>query len=309
MSQSTIIMTGATGFVGSHVLELLVRNRYKVAILKRSSSDTWRISKIINEVVAYNINTTSLEKPFQENEIFGVIHLATCYGRDNETSSQMMETNVLFPLTLLELANRYGATFFINTDTFFDPNYEYLKYYSLSKRQFVEWLNRFDPPMKKFNLRLHHVFGEKDDPQKFITWIIDELLSEAEEIRLTKGEQKRDFIYIRDVAEAYLKIVNRLGDFNPGYYHYDIGSGESTSIKNLVNMIKKITGNQQTLLNYCALAYRENEIIESKADLEKIESDIGWVPKTTLKEGLTKTVNWHLHRKADDSATAKSTLN
>jgi CDP-paratose synthetase len=303
MSQGTIILTGATGFVGSHVLELLVKNHYQVAILKRSSSDTWRISEIINDVLAYNINKTSLEKPFQENEIFGIIHLATCYGRDNETPSQVLEANVLFPLRLLELANRHGATFFINTDTFYDPNYEYLKNYALSKRQFVEWLKRFDPQIKKFNVRLQHVFGAKDDSRKFISWIIDALLSETEEIKLTKGEQKRDFIYIRDVAEAYLRIVKRIDNFHPGFYPYDVGSGESTSIKTLVNMIKEITGNQPTLLNYNALTYRENEIMEPEADLEKIRHDIGWVPKTTLREGLTKTVNWCLHRKANDSAT------
>jgi len=81
MGDKTILLTGPTGFLGSHLLQALLNEGYKVIILKRSFSDTWRINHLLDNLKSYDINKTPLEKPFEENKIDIIIHTATNYGR------------------------------------------------------------------------------------------------------------------------------------------------------------------------------------------------------------------------------------
>ena len=80
----TILLTGATGFIGSHLLEYLVRKGYEIVVLKRSTSDISRISKIINDVHTYDVDKTPIELAFKNHKIEVVMNLATSYGKKNE---------------------------------------------------------------------------------------------------------------------------------------------------------------------------------------------------------------------------------
>ena len=288
--KKTILLTGATGFLGSHLAERLVQEEHKVIILKRSFSDTWRIQHILDKVICYNIDKIPLKKPFEDHNIDVVIHTATKYGRKGESVKEIVEANLYFPLQLLEIAVFFNIVAFFNTDTVL---YKYLNYYSLSKKQFVEWLKIFSEKIKIVNLKLEHIYGEKDDTTKFIPWIITQLLKNKKEIKLTEGKQKRDFIYIQDVVEVYCMVLAKIDAFEEGFYEYEIGSGNPIEIKILVELIKKLIGNDNTLLHFGAIPYRKNEIMGSKANLEKVKNDIGWVPKISLEEGLLKTINWY----------------
>ena len=157
----------------------------------------------------------------------------------------------------------------------------------------MEWLKIFQDKIKIFNLKLEHMYGDKDDFSKFIPFVIRELLLKAKEIKLTKGEQRRDFIYVEDVVNAYKAILHCSDKYSRGFYEYEVGTGIATSIKDVVLLLKTLTLNNETYLNFGALPYRDNEIMESKANLEKIKKDIGWEPKISLKDGLKRTVTWY----------------
>ncbi len=288
--KKTILLTGATGFLGSHLAERLVQEGHKVIVLKRSFSNIWRIQHILDKVICYDIDEISLEKPFKEHKVDVVIHTATKYGRRGESVREIVEANLYFPLQLLEIATFFSTATFLNTDTIL---YKYLNYYSLSKKQLIEWLKIFSEKIKVINLKLEHIYGEKDDTTKFVPWIIVQLLKNIEEIKLTEGKQKRDFIYVQDVVEAYCMVLAKLAAFEKGFYEYEIGSGHSIEIRMLVKLIKKITGNDNTFLHFGAIPYRENEIMESKTNIEKIKDEIGWAPKISLEEGLIKTISWY----------------
>lgn len=208
-----------------------------------------------------------------------------------------MKANLLFPVELIEKAINSGVKVFINTDTFFNKgkvNYKYLQEYTLTKRCFVEWLksiaNKVD--MRIFNLKLEHIYGEKDSIDKFVPWLIIQMLKEVHEIKLSPGNQKRDFIYVKDVVDAYYQLLLKAETFNYNFYEYSIGTGKSITIKQFVCLVKKLTGNTKTILNFGALPYRENEIMFSKADITSIKKDIGWEPKYSLEEGLKRTIEW-----------------
>ncbi len=290
LGMKTILLTGGTGFLGSHLAKKLVESNYKVILLKRSNSNVWRINDIIHNLVCYDIDREDLETPFKDHKVDIIIHCATNYGRKGESITQILDTNLNFPLKLLETALSFNTDTFFNTDTIL---YKYLNYYSLSKKQFVEWLKIVSKDIKVFNLKLEHIYGEKDDLTKFIPWIIVNLLQKKEEILLTKGEQKRDFIYIEDVVDAYLEVLKKVNDIHNGYYEYEIGTGNSVTIRYIVELIKTLTGNTITKLNFGALEYREGEIMESKADISKMIKDFNWKPKYTLEEGLLRTIKWY----------------
>jgi len=289
--KDTILLTGATGFLGSHILKNLLDNNFNVIILKRSFSNTWRIDDILDKTIAYNIDKIDIEKTFKENKIDIVIHTATKYGRKNESFLEILDSNLFFPLKLLDLSLRYNVKTFLNTDT--TAYNHFINYYSLTKMQFVEWLKLLDNKIRIFNLKLEYIYGEADDTSKFLPMLIINLLKGVNTIDLTPGNQERDFIYIEDVVNAYIDIILEKDNFSNGFYEYSIGSGESIKIKDLVLLTKKITNNEVTQLKFGALPYRSNEIMYSKANIKKIRDEIGWAPKFSLEEGLKRTVLWY----------------
>lgn len=286
----TVLITGATGFLGSHITEKFVNNGHRVIILRRSFSDTWRIKHLLSKVICYDVDKIPLERPFKEYKIDVIIHTATKYGRKGESIEEVIEANLYFPLKILEIATFFNTAAFFNTDTIL---HKYLNYYSLSKKQFAEWLNIFSKKIKIFNLKLEYIYGERDDTTKFVPWVITQILKNVKEIKLTEGRQKRDFVYVEDVVKAYYMIFTKVNNFGKGLYEYEIGSGNPVEIKNLVKLIKGLIGNTKTFLHFGALPYRENETMESNTNLEKIKRDIGWCPNISLEKGLLKTINWY----------------
>lgn len=281
----TILITGATGFLGSHLANTLIKE-YKIIILKRSFSDIFRIKDILQSADYYDINNIPLKNIFKENKIDIVIHTATDYGRDQKSLINLINTNLVFPLELLELSIKNGIKSFINTDTFY---YKHYNEYSLTKKQFVGWLKHYKQKIKIFNLQIEHMYGKLDNETKFLPQIIKKLIKN-ENINLTPGEQKRDLIYITDVVNAFSCIINNLTKTKNGFYDFSIGSGKTVSIRLLVEMLKKII-NSSSNLNFGALPYRKDEIMESKGDISKILK-FGWQPTIHLEKGLQKIVEY-----------------
>ena len=273
----TVLLTGATGFLGSHLAEKLLAKNYKVLAYHRPQSDFWRVKEFKEQIEWFNLNE-GLELPFrQHHKIHHLIHTATNYGRNNEPNSLLVETNLLFPLKLFEL-----ATFF-NTNTIL---YKYLNSYALSKKQLCEWLKLFADKTKVINIKLEHIYGAKDDNSKFITYIINQCITNMSQIDLTAGEQKRDLIYIDDAINAYLLLMEKWDSFSESYHSVELGTGKSITIKELVETIAQLT-QSSTKLNFGALPYRENEMMESVADISEL-AQLGWRSEIGILDGLTK---------------------
>lgn len=294
MEDKTILLTGATGFLGSHLLEALINEGFKVVFLKRSFSNTWRIEHLIDKVKCYDVDKESLRKPFKENRIDIIIHTATNYGRKGENVSEIVGTNLLFPLRLLEIAKSFKIFAFLNTDTLLRKN---LTLYTLSKKQFVEWLKVFSDKIRIVNLRIEHMYGPKADNTNFVNWLINEMVNERDEIRLTKGEQKRDFIYISDVVSAYLTVLRNLEKLH-NFNEFDVGTGNFITIRDFVIKTQKIVEEIlrkkiKTSLNFGVLPYREGELLEIQEDLSGLLK-LGWKPITQIDEGLDRTIKYQI---------------
>lgn len=295
MSQTTkiptILMTGATGYLGSNILNSIVKmGGYKVVVLKRSFSNTFRIDNVIDNVVVYNLDEVEIEKIFKENQIDIILHCATDYGRKVVDPMQIIEANLVLPIKLLECGRKHGVKSFINTDTVLDKR---ISHYSLSKKQFRDWLLSYKKDMVCINVELEHFYGPGDDKTKFVSYVADLLTKNADKIDLTPGEQKRDFIYIDDVVQAFLKIISHTQRLENGFYEFQVCSEQEITIKELILMMKGLIGNHKTLLNFGTVPYRENEAMVSSADASEIRK-LGWSAKYTLEEGLKKMIEAEL---------------
>ena len=286
METKIILLTGGTGYLGSKILKQLVDNGYNVILLKRSFSNPVRIKEYINKITSYDIDLIPLERIFSENTIDTIVHCATNYGREENDPLHVIEANLVLPLKLLELGKKYHVKCFINTDTILDKR---INYYSLSKKQFKDWLFVYKQDYTCINVALEHFYGSGDDETKFVTYIVHNLLKNVDKIDLTKGEQKRDFIYIDDVVNAFVKIINSLDHFSRDFYEFEVGTNHPLSIKEFVELAKQLSGNEQTFLNFGAQPYRENEVMNYNVNISEI-SKLGWKCNSTVEEGLKKTI-------------------
>lgn len=291
----TILLTGATGFLGSHLLEALIKAGYSVVILKRSTSNTWRISHLLKEVKAYDIDKIPLENAFTDQHIDVVMHTACSYGRKGEPAHEVVETNLLFGLRLLDAAISFSIEAFINTDSFFSSGKEisqYLNSYSLSKKQFSEWLKSASTKIKVINLKLEHMYGPKDEKTKFIPWLIEQLDQHIESVKLTAGEQERDFIYVDDVVSAYMHILKKIANLEM-WNEFDVGTGKAVTLRKMIEILfekhKKIHGTEASSLIFGALPYREGELMKTCSDNSSLVK-FGWQAMISLEIGLEKTI-------------------
>lgn len=288
-----ILLTGATGFLGSYITKKLLEDGHELIILKRSFSNINRLQDIWSEIVSYDLDKTDLETPFRDFDIDAVIHTATVYGRKNEEFTDLFEGNTVFPIRLLNVAIKFNVPNYFNTDTPLDKQ---LNFYTLSKAQFREWGERL-ARLKKIrfiNIKLEQMFGPGDDDSKFPAFVIRKCLS-SPELDLTLGEQKRDFIHIDDVISAYGLLLQKVDLLNEAYQEYELGSGKAIPICNFVELVKQLT-DSSIQLNFGAFPYREGEVMYSEANLVALEK-LGWSPKIGLEEGLRQTISWYSENK------------
>jgi nucleoside-diphosphate-sugar epimerase len=130
------------------------------------------------------------------------------------------------------------------------------------------------------------MYGAGDDESKFTTHVIKSCLANVAELKLTAGEQKRDFIYIDDVVSAYMRLLEKAKQ--QAFQEYDLGSGKAIKIREFVETVHKVT-QSRTHINFGALPYRENEIMQSEADTKLLKS-LGWSCKVDLAEGIKAVV-------------------
>ena len=281
----TVLLTGATGFLGSHLLEALLNVGYKVAILKRSTSDTWRINHLLDVVKAYDIDTQQVEQAFTDQRIDVIIHTACCYGRNGESICEIVESNLIFGLKLLDACIKYSVGTFCNTDTLLNRS---LNDYALSKKQLTEWLKQKSDQVQVINLKLEHMYGPKDDATKFVSWLLSQLRQGAAEIKLTSGEQLRDFIYIDDVVSAYMTVLAKVDELDR-YNEFEVGKGTSIPVKSFIQTLKKSYedkfGVSVTFLHFGAVSYREGEVMDFRVDNAGL-MNLGWNPAYSLEKGL-----------------------
>jgi nucleoside-diphosphate-sugar epimerase len=284
-----VLVTGATGFIGAHLLEgLLAAEHTVVALHRRWSTEGLRCHVRLSWTTVEDVAAC-----FGQRRPDAVIHLATCYG-NGVSLAEMVASNVWMPLRLLELAAAQGCPLFVNTDSFFakpEFNYSHMRTYIQSKNDFMRWAvlaTEATPAIKIVNARLEHVYGPGDGAQKFIPHVLAKLLAN-DTLALTPGEQMRDFVHVDDVVSAYLTILKSGEVLPPGPIEIQVGTGTAHSVRTFVETARALC-EATSRLDFGVHPYRNAEIMYSAADTAAL-AVLGWAPRHTLASGIRATLD------------------
>ena len=136
-------------------------------------------------------------------------------------------------------------------------------------------------------LRLFMPYGPWEHPRRLIPQTILAAL-DGKDLPMSQGEQQRDLVFVEDVADALIRAGTT--PLPPGSV-INIGSGIGRPIKDVVQMIFSLTGTRaRPLLG--ALPTRKDEIMVMSANIRKASEELHWQPRTTLEQGLRKTISW-----------------
>jgi UDP-glucose 4-epimerase len=298
-----VLITGITGFLGSHIAENLIANDFQVIGLKRKKSDIWRCEDFASKIIWVDIDDEGLFKTELTKYKFDTIVHAAWIGveandRDNWNEQSK---NIPFLVSLLEVAKNVGVKKFIflgsqaeygNIEGVISENNEVkaLNAYAAIKLASLEIVKSFCR-LNDINwiwLRLFSLFGEKENQNWLIPSIV-KTMKETNQMDFTLGEQKYAYLYVRDCALIINKVITN--QVKSGIYN--ISSNETRTIKSLIEDIRDYI-NPEFILNFGVLNYRKNQSMHIEGDINKVCSQIGEVELTDYELALHNSINYYL---------------
>lgn len=297
-----VIVTGGAGFIGSHLTTNLIENGYKVVIIdnfntgKLSNINHIKKNKYLSIFKADIRDKKKISKLFKNVDF--VFHLAAIAEivPSIENPEEYFTTNVNGTLNILELAKEYGIKKIIYaassscyglpskfpTDELqkIDTQYPYALTKYIAEELLIHWSNVYG--INFVSLRLFNVYGPRSRTSGtygavFGVFLAQKLAKKPLTI-VGNGKQKRDFVYVDDVVQAFIKSTNlRIKN-----QIFNIGSGNTYSINYLVNLL----GGKKTFIKK-----RPGEPDCTFADISKAKKMLKWNPKITLKIGVNKLLN------------------
>jgi nucleoside-diphosphate-sugar epimerase len=297
-----ILITGISGFIGSHIAELLIKNNFLVIGLKRKNSNLWRCQEFKDNITWVEIDDEQHYKDTLTSHGFDVlIHCAWMGVEANDRYLwELQARNFNFLSELLEISKKasvkkviilgsqseYGK-FEGNISESHVPNP--IHAYGAVKLSCLE-LTKYFSNINNINwvwLRIFSLFGEKEGN----TWLIPNTINAIKnnsKLELTLGEQKYAYLYIKDFAEIILRIVEK--NINSGIYN--VSSNKTTSIKSIINKIKDNV-NPLFELKFGTIDYRQNQSMHIEGNIQKLENQIGNIHFTDFEFALNNTINFY----------------
>lgn len=283
-----IILTGGTGFIGSHLVEKLLKLGFELVLIIRKNSK--KIEKRLDVTwIEYDGTYKSLEeKSLKDVDL--IIHLATFFksNHDNATIKDLVNSNVLFGTHLLELATNIGCRKIINTSSYAqsidDSEYNPQNLYTATKKAYEDILEFYTQAyeMQAISLVLFDTYGPNDTRMKFINLLID-AVKEKHEFKMSFGEQQICYVHVNDVVEGFVRTIELIKDCNKvGHRKYSIYTDEVLRLKELVQLVLQI--NESNIeVDYGYYPYRKREIMYFSPRYELLP---GFKPKISIFEGV-----------------------
>lgn len=300
-----VLVTGATGFIGSHLAERLVAEGAKVTLAIEPGASQANIVNILDKAQVYEVDLREarmVQQLARECQPSKVYHLAAVGVTEPDIDPRLaVQVNVIGTLNLLEALKETECDCFINTGTCYeyghntppmreDQMVDPISAYAASKS--AAWLfchmyhRTHGYPI--VTVRPFTVYGPRQGERALIPQVILSALRGAD-FEMTGGEQTRDFTYVDDVVEGYVRAS--LSEKAIGQT-INLGTGEEHAIRDVVLKVLELMGNPVKPL-IGALPYRAGEIWRLYADSSKAREWLGWQPQVGLEEGLRRTIKWY----------------
>lgn len=282
-----VAVIGGGGFLGSAIINELA-NRYQLSVFVREESNVSRLSNTRALFDLHRVRDEVMARAVIEDKPDIVIYCAVKYEIPKDQSG-VDTTNVTLPVTIASSLRSSGGIF-VHFDSFYSkfPHYRHLQAYQQSKHACLVKLQSLGEEIKVINARLEQVYGPNDNQEKSIASLIAKICSGAATLKLSPGEQRRDFIYVADVARAVHVLLREADRLKKGMNTVEVGSGMNYSLKDFLLLVKELSSSR-VKLEFGVLPYREGEPMDSKADVVLLKA-LGWSPKISLEEGLKLTI-------------------
>jgi UDP-glucose 4-epimerase len=303
-----VLITGGAGFIGSHLADRLVQEGHEVIIVDNLVTGKRRNINRAARFYKLDIQSWRLERVFRNERPNVVMHLAAQMDVRKSVEDPMFDAqvNILGTLNVLQQAVRHGVrkvvfsssggAIYGEQETYPAPESHVtnpLSPYGLSKlcgEHYLSYYQRISG-LQVVSLRYANVYGPRQDPEGeagVVSIFIQKLLNNEQAVINGNGRQTRDFVFVDDVVEANLAMM---GQETQGTYN--VGTGVETSINDLFRILIQHTGSTCKEVHGPA---KKGEQARSVIDSAKLRHELSWEPKTSLSEGLKKTVEYFRER-------------
>ncbi|KKQ33181.1 MAG: NAD-dependent epimerase/dehydratase [candidate division TM6 bacterium GW2011_GWF2_37_49] len=299
------LITGGTGFIGSNLVRRLVLYEAgNVFLIAENNADLWRLNDIISELTVFYVdladfkNINSIVKSVNPDVVF---HLASYGGLPLQSEQRkIFDINFYGTVNLLNACKDVGFDCFINTGS----SSEYgmkdsamhesdvvlpISDYGVSKAAATQFCVKeaIFNKLPVYTLRPFSVYGDYEMQNRLISTVLTSALTHNQ-INLSSESCVRDFIYVQDIVDLYLKIaaVKPARDFV-----FNGGTGIQSTIKDVVEVVESLIGSSLNVSWNTSLP-RPWEPKNWKANIDLALNVLNWQPKYSLQRGLSQSLNW-----------------
>jgi nucleoside-diphosphate-sugar epimerase len=298
-------VTGASGFLGAHLVRQLVDSGHEVLAIARSSSDLWRLNEIRNRISLVSASLNTIASSHQQIVQFrpdAAFHLAWTGGNSSRFVNQPEQVfaNVPGTLDLVRILSDAGCQTLIYAGT----SAEYgvfqvpVRETDLARPSNLYGAAKYGTEVlveglcsvygiRFCGVRIFWTYGPMDDQLRMIPSVIASLL-EGKKPRMTEGGQLWDFLYIEDAIRALILLAETRsanGIFN-------LGASKPVSIRHVVELVRNLI-DPSIELAFGEVPYGANQVMHLEPDVTRLSTATGWNPSVDLEDGLRRTVEWY----------------
>ena len=312
-----VIVTGGLGFIGSNLIELLLKKYYVINLDKVTySSNFYNTKEFLKKknykFIKYDINNKKIIKIFNKYKPVGIFNLAaeTHVDRSIDSPKSFIESNILGVYNILEAFRVFSKKIpktkliHISTDEVYgdilfgrsDENYPYKPSspYAASKASSDHLVSSY---VRTYNIpaivtNCSNNYGPKQHPEKLIPKLIYNILQNKPLPIYGKGTNSREWIYVKDHCEALIKIFKKgkVGNF------YNIGSNKNQTNLEICKKLIQLANKNKIMGKNTRIKFvkdRPGHDIRYALNSSKLKNELRWSPRISLSNGLKKTFEWY----------------
>lgn len=266
--KKNILLTGATGFVGSNFIAQL-GYKYNIHLLVRSSTQVMQTKNVF----VFENNILTLATYLKENQIDGIVHLASLYIAEHKSDEirDMVLSNIYLGTALLEAAKIAEVSWFLNTGTIWQnynvPDYSDIycpvNLYAASKQAFITIAKYYveTSSIRFCTLKLCDTYGENDTRKKIFA-LFEQIAASGETLYMSPGEQLLDIVHIDKAIAEFDRLIEGLSDgMISTLSEYVVTSGRHVRLKDLADQYEKEHGVKLNI-NWGGRPYRQREVMK-----------------------------------------------